>query len=427
MRYSPSPQLLLVLTALFWGGHWVVARAVHLEASPVGLSFWRWVTATLVLAPFALKPFLADRAKLRAQWRPLALASITGTGLYNAVGYVGIQYTAATNALLIQSVTPALIPLFAFILVRERIGPAAVAGFAVSCAGVLAIASQLKLSALLVLELNPGDLWLFLNVSLWALYTVCLRWKPQDLHPLSFLLAVMAMGVLQLLPFYAYDLANGARLSFGAPGAGRPLPRNLSLGARLHHVEPRGGRGRRGAGRAVHLPRAGIRHRAGLRVSRRTAAPASPRRSGADLCRDLDLLPGPVRASHRQRNRPTTMGWLRDWKRRRVVGNIRSTLRCSRVVGALPFLRGFERHTATPRGHGSPSLAEKQLTLPAGGALDDEDRLSIAMQACLPILELGLDWYEAGSASSSTPAISASGKGNRRGRRPARMGRCTCR
>ncbi len=217
MRYSPSPQLLLVLTALFWGGHWVVARAVHLEASPVGLSFWRWVTATLVLAPFALKPFLADRAKLRAQWRPLALASITGTGLYNAVGYVGIQYTAATNALLIQSVTPALIPLFAFILVRERIGPAAVAGFAVSCAGVLAIASQLKLSALLVLELNPGDLWLFLNVSLWALYTVCLRWKPQDLHPLSFLLAVMAMGVLQLLPFYAYDLANGARLSFGAP------------------------------------------------------------------------------------------------------------------------------------------------------------------------------------------------------------------
>ncbi len=206
-----------MLTALFWGGHWVVARAVHLDASPVGLSFWRWVTATLVLAPFALKPFLADRAKLRAQWRPLAIASLTGTGLYNAVGYVGIQYTAATNALLIQSVTPALIPLFAFILVRERIGPAAVAGFTVSCAGVLAIASQLRLSALLALELNPGDLWLFLNVSLWALYTVCLRWKPQDLHPLSFLLAVMAMGVMQLLPFYALDLANGSRLSFGAP------------------------------------------------------------------------------------------------------------------------------------------------------------------------------------------------------------------
>lgn len=206
-----------MLTALFWGGHWVVARAVHLEASPVGLSFWRWVTATLVLTPFALKPFLADRAKLRAQWRPLAIASLTGTGLYNAVGYVGIQYTAATNALLIQSVTPALIPLFAFILVRERIGPAAVAGFAVSCAGVLAIASKLQLSALLALELNPGDLWLFLNVALWALYTVCLRWKPQDLHPLSFLLAVMTMGVLQLLPFYALDLANGSRLSFGAP------------------------------------------------------------------------------------------------------------------------------------------------------------------------------------------------------------------
>lgn len=217
MPRTLSPTLLLVLTALFWGGHWVVARAVYSNASPVALSFWRWVTATVVLAPFAIRPFLADAPRLRTHWKALVVASLTGTGLYNAVGYVGIQYTAATNALLIQSVTPALIPLFAFILVRERIGPAAVAGFAVSCAGVLAIASKLDLPALLALELNRGDLWLFLNVSLWALYTVCLRWKPKNLHPLSFLLAIMGLGVIQLLPFYALDIANGGRLNVGAP------------------------------------------------------------------------------------------------------------------------------------------------------------------------------------------------------------------
>lgn len=217
MPRALPPTLLLVLTALFWGGHWVVARAVYPNASPIGLSFWRWVTATAVLAPFAIGPFLADAPRLRAHWKALALASLTGTGLYNAVGYVGIQYTAATNALLIQSVTPVLIPLFAFVLVRERIGPAAIAGFALSCAGVLAIASKLDLRALLALELNRGDLWLFLNVSLWALYTVCLRWKPQNLHPLSFLLAIMGLGVIQLLPFYALDIAGGARLTVGVP------------------------------------------------------------------------------------------------------------------------------------------------------------------------------------------------------------------
>lgn len=217
MRPALSPSLLLTLSALFWGGHWVVARAIHADATPVSLSFWRWLTATAVLAPFAWKHLRADAGELRTQWKSLLLASLTGTGIYNAIGYVGIQDTTATNALLIQSVTPALIPLIAFVLVRERIGPAAIAGFMVSCSGVLAIASKLDLSALLALELNRGDLWLFLNVALWALYTVCLRWKPQRLHPLAFLLAIMILGVLQLLPLYALDYAAGGRMQPGMP------------------------------------------------------------------------------------------------------------------------------------------------------------------------------------------------------------------
>ena len=205
----PLPRLLLVLTALFWGGHWVVARAVHTEATPFALSFWRWLTAAVVLAPFAWKPFMADSAKVRAQWKWIAVLSLCGTGVYNGIGYIGIQYTAATNALLIQSVTPALIPLFAFILLRERIGPAAIAGVGLSCAGVIAIACKLDLDALLGLELNRGDLWLLVNVSLWALYTVCLRWKPQGLHPFTFLFAIMVAGVIQLVPFYVFELARG--------------------------------------------------------------------------------------------------------------------------------------------------------------------------------------------------------------------------
>ena len=210
-----SPRLLLVLAALFWGGHWVVARAVYTEATPFALSFWRWLTAALMLAPFAWKPFIADLAKVRAQWKWIAVLSLCGTGIYNGIGYVGIQYTAATNALLIQSVTPALIPLFAFVLLRERIGPAAIAGVALSCAGVIAIACKLDLDALLGLELNRGDLWLLANVSLWALYTVCLRWKPRGLHPFTFLFAIMAAGVIQLVPFYAIELARGGGVRLG--------------------------------------------------------------------------------------------------------------------------------------------------------------------------------------------------------------------
>jgi drug/metabolite transporter (DMT)-like permease len=199
----------LVLAALFWGGHWVVARAVYTESTPFALSFWRWLTAAMVLAPFAWRPFAANASIVRANWKWIALMSLCGTGLYNGIGYVGIQYTSATNALLIQSVTPALIPVFAFFLVRERIGPAAIVGVAISFSGVIAIACKLDLDALLGLELNRGDLWLLLNVALWALYTVCLRWRPAGLDTFTFLFSIMLAGVIQLIPFYLFELAHG--------------------------------------------------------------------------------------------------------------------------------------------------------------------------------------------------------------------------
>ena len=211
-----SAPLLLVLCALFWGGHWIVARAIQAEATPFALSLWRWLAAALILAPFAWRPMLADAARLRAQWRPLLLLGFTGTGFYNAIGYCGIQSTTATNALLIQSVTPTLIPLLAFILLRERIGRMAIFGAALSFAGVLSIASQLDLYALLALELNRGDLWLLVNVCMWALYTVCLRWKPADLHPFSFLFVLVVLGVVQLLPLYAFELATGGGIRASA-------------------------------------------------------------------------------------------------------------------------------------------------------------------------------------------------------------------
>ena len=213
----PSAPILLVLTALFWGGHWVVARAIIPESTPFALSFWRWAAAAAVFAPFALPHVIRDAAKLRAQWKPILLLSLTSSGVYNGIGYIGVQHTTATNALLIQSVTPALIPILSFVLLRVRIGPAAIAGVAVSTAGVLAIASKLDLHAILALQLNPGDLWLLANVLMWAVYTVCLRWKPVGLHPFSFLFAIVAVGVLQVVPFYAWEVASGGGVRFSLP------------------------------------------------------------------------------------------------------------------------------------------------------------------------------------------------------------------
>jgi Mlc titration factor MtfA (ptsG expression regulator) len=82
----------------------------------------------------------------------------------------------------------------------------------------------------------------------------------------------------------------------------------------------------------------------------------------------------------------TGMGWLTDWRRRRV-------LRRHRIDEALWPRLSFLPQTQKLKDLALLFLAEKQFTGTHGLEVTDAMRLSIAAQACLPILELGLDWY----------------------------------
>ena len=90
------------------------------------------------------------------------------------------------------------------------------------------------------------------------------------------------------------------------------------------------------------------------------------------------------------------MGMLRNWRRRRVLARhaIEPAL-WRRVTRPLAFLAGLSEDERTRlESLTLLFLAEKELTAAAGFELSERVRLSIAVQACLPILNLGLDWYE---------------------------------
>jgi MtfA peptidase len=84
------------------------------------------------------------------------------------------------------------------------------------------------------------------------------------------------------------------------------------------------------------------------------------------------------------------VGWLTNWRRRRVLRRHRLDDALWREATArLPFIpqRPKLRELALL------FLAEKEFSGAHGLEVTDAMRVSIAAQACLPILELGLDWY----------------------------------
>ena len=89
------------------------------------------------------------------------------------------------------------------------------------------------------------------------------------------------------------------------------------------------------------------------------------------------------------------MGFLREWRRKRVLKSSRiDEALWARVASRLSFLRGLsEEETKRLKELVVLFLSEKEMHGAHGLKLTDEVRLSIAAQACLPILSLGLDTY----------------------------------
>lgn len=84
------------------------------------------------------------------------------------------------------------------------------------------------------------------------------------------------------------------------------------------------------------------------------------------------------------------MGWLTNWRRQRVLARHRiDDALWARATAGLAFLPGTEKLRELVL----LFLAEKEFAGAHGLDVTDEMRISVAAQACLPILELGLDWY----------------------------------
>ena len=213
--FHASPYLLLSLTSLFWSLNWVIGRAIVGHVTPLTLTFIRWVVAVAVMLPFAWPEVRAHWPVIRRNWKVIVWLGFWGTGLHNAFAYFGLQYTTATNGVILNSSIPILIILLGWVLYRETITRVQMLGVIVSLAGILAIISRGDLAVLATLALNKGDLIVLFGMVFWAAYTVFLRMKPAELPGLALLACCGTVGVMLLFPLMLFEMVVlGGRAEF---------------------------------------------------------------------------------------------------------------------------------------------------------------------------------------------------------------------
>ncbi len=156
----------IIITVILWASAFAGIRAGLLAYTPEHLALLRYLTASLVLAVYAV----ATRMPF-PRWRDLAgmmLIGVVGVAFYNVALAVGEMNVSAGVASMIVAVSPVLVTLLAMAFLHERLRLWGWLGIGVSFMGVAAIA----LGTGEGLAINPSALWVLAAALAFAVFIV---------------------------------------------------------------------------------------------------------------------------------------------------------------------------------------------------------------------------------------------------------------
>jgi drug/metabolite transporter (DMT)-like permease len=199
------PFALLILASLFWSSNWVVGRGIHEIFPPVALSFYRWLVAMLVLAPFAIPRLKGQWHLVLRHWKLFAFLGASGIAWPQCITYIGLNYTTAVNGSLLTAGNPFMMVTLAWLIDRQVATSRQLLGMMLSFIGVVVIVAHGSLTTLMLFHFNPGDLLIVLSIPLWCAYSIVLRRRPRAMDGLSFLFVLTPIGLMSLAPALAYE------------------------------------------------------------------------------------------------------------------------------------------------------------------------------------------------------------------------------
>ena len=202
---------LAFLAVFIWSGNFIVARDMKGQIPPVSLAFYRWLTASIIIFPFAIKQFKVEWKAVRQSWHYIFWVSLTGVSLFNTFVYIGGQYTTAINLALIGTTSsPVMAVIMARFFLKEKIGWAKLIGMFLCIAGVLLILSRGNFQKLLSLHFDKGDVWMLIAAFCFAVYNTLVKKRPLSISPINFLFVIFSFGTIMLLPFYLWEINHTA-------------------------------------------------------------------------------------------------------------------------------------------------------------------------------------------------------------------------
>ncbi len=162
---------LVNLATLTWASNMVLGRWLRDDIGPLTLAAARFLIASLCFAALLQRRPPEERRLGRDRWLLLGMA-ISGVAVFGPTLYLGLRFTTAIEATLINGLGPLVTGFLATLLIREPMSRRQAVGAVVSLVGVISLISGGSLAFWQAMRGNVGDLIILAAVMLWSLYSV---------------------------------------------------------------------------------------------------------------------------------------------------------------------------------------------------------------------------------------------------------------
>lgn len=165
---------LVNLSTFCWATNIVLGRWLRTQIGPLTLAAFRFLIGSVLFAILLQRRPPEERRPGSDRWLLLAMA-LCGVALFAPLQYLGLRYTTAVNATLLQTLAPLITGGLAALLIREPMSGRQITGAVLGLIGVLCLIAGGSIALLKDLSANIGDLILLVAVAMWSLYTVLSR------------------------------------------------------------------------------------------------------------------------------------------------------------------------------------------------------------------------------------------------------------
>jgi drug/metabolite transporter (DMT)-like permease len=198
--------LQLCLSAFFWGGSAIAGKLLLEEITPATVTFLRFFVSVIILF-FFLKIKKEKVVLTFKEHIKYLMLGLTGVSACYYFYFLGLYYSSAFNAALIESTIPLLTLSLAISLKDEKWSLNRCIGFILAYLGVFCIVTKLNINSLINFEYNTGDILLLISTLCFAVYNIMV--KKCDFKKNSATVQmyyIFLYGSLGLLPWFCYDI-----------------------------------------------------------------------------------------------------------------------------------------------------------------------------------------------------------------------------